>query len=155
MKYIKSESKTEGEGCIFCFKPQEDKDAENLILYRSSYNFVIMNLYPYNNGHLMVVPFQHTPEIVGLSGEQMTDMMMTTQKCVKILRSTMGAEGFNIGINIGRGAGAGIDDHVHLHVVPRWNGDTNFMPVIADTKVMPEYLQKTYATLKAGFDKEG
>lgn len=153
MRYIKANDKSEGEGCIFCFKPQADKDRDNLILYRSSRNFVIMNLYPYNNGHLMVVPYQHAPDLNALPEETLLDFMQTTQKCVSILRETMMPDGFNLGINLGRVAGAGIDDHVHLHIVPRWNGDTNFMPVIGDIKVMPEYIAETYDRLLAEFKK--
>lgn len=153
MRYIKANDKSEGEGCIFCFKPQADKDRDNLILYRSSRNFVIMNLYPYNNGHLMVVPYQHAPDLNALPEETLLDFMQTTQKCVSILRETMTPDGFNLGINLGRVAGAGIDDHVHQHIVPRWNGDTNFMPVIGDIKVMPEYIAETYDRLRAEFKK--
>ncbi|HMV26346.1 HIT domain-containing protein [bacterium] len=153
MRYIKAGDKNEGEGCIFCFKPQEDRDRENMILFRSTHNFVIMNLYPYNNGHLMVVPYQHAPDINALPPETLLDMMTTTQKCVTAFQRSVKPDGFNIGFNLGRTAGAGIDDHVHMHVVPRWNGDTNFMPVIMDTKVMPEYLEQTYDRLLAEFSQ--
>ncbi len=153
MRYIKAGDKSEGEGCIFCFKPQADKDKENLILYRSSHNFVIMNLYPYNNGHLMVVPYQHAADLQPLPEETLLDFMQTTQKCLTVLHQTMKPDGYNMGINLGRVAGAGIDDHVHMHIVPRWNGDTNFMPVIADIKVMPEYISETYNLLKNEFMK--
>jgi ATP adenylyltransferase len=153
MRYIKANDKSEGEGCIFCFKPQADKDKDNLIVYRSSRNFVIMNLYPYNNGHLMVVPYQHAPDLNSLPEETLLDFMLTTQKCVTALRETMKPDGFNIGVNLGRVAGAGIDDHVHQHIVPRWNGDTNFMPVIGDIKVMPEYIAETYDRLLTEFNK--
>ncbi len=153
MRYIKANDKSEGEGCIFCFKPQADKDRDNLILYRSSRNFVIMNLYPYNNGHMMVVPYQHAPDLNALPEETLLDFMQTTQKCITILRETMTPDGFNLGVNLGRVAGAGIDDHVHQHIVPRWNGDTNFMPVIGDIKVMPEYIAETYDRLRAEFKK--
>ncbi len=153
MKYIKADDKSEGEGCIFCFKPQEDRDRDNLILFRSTLTFVIMNLYPYNNGHLMIVPFQHVPDLNSLRPETLQDLMQTTQKAITALRQTMNPDGFNLGINLGRVAGAGIDDHVHMHVVPRWNGDTNFMPVIGDTKVMPEYIADTYDRLLGEFKK--
>ncbi len=153
MRYIKAGDKSEGEGCIFCFKPQADKDKENLILFRSTHNFVIMNLYPYNNGHLMVVPYQHAPDLNSLPAETLLDFMHTTQKSVTALRECMRPDGFNLGMNLGRTAGAGIDDHVHLHIVPRWNGDTNFMPVISNVKVMPEYLSETYDRVFAEFQK--
>ncbi len=153
MKYIKAENKSEGEGCIFCFKPQADHDKENLILFRSSHSFVIMNLYPYNNGHLMVVPYQHAGDLNTLPPETLLDFMQTTQKSITALRESMRPDGFNLGVNLGRVAGAGIDDHVHLHIVPRWNGDTNFMPIIGDIKVMPEYISDTYGRLHAEFAK--
>lgn len=153
MRYIKADDKSEGEGCIFCFKPQSDKDKENLILYRSTHNFVIMNLYPYNNGHLMIVPYQHAPDLAALPAETCTDFMVTTQKALAALRASMNPDGFNLGMNLGRTAGAGIDDHVHMHIVPRWNGDTNFMPVIGNVKVMPEYIAETYDRLFTEFRK--
>lgn len=153
MRYIKAADKSEGEGCIFCFKPQDDTDKENLILFRSTHNFVMMNLYPYNNGHLMVVPYQHAPDLNSLPPETLLDFMQTTQKSITALRECMKPEGFNLGVNLGRTAGAGIDDHVHMHIVPRWNGDTNFMPVIGDVKVMPEYISATYDRLFTEFEK--
>ncbi|NUM81242.1 HIT domain-containing protein [bacterium] len=153
MRYIKAEDKSQGEGCIFCFKPQADADKENLILFRSSRNFVIMNLYPYNNGHLMIVPYQHAGDLHSLPPETLLDFMQTTQKAITALTQCMRPDGFNLGMNLGRTAGAGIDDHVHLHIVPRWNGDTNFMPVIGDTKVMPEYIAETYDRLLIEFNK--
>ncbi|MCB0832774.1 MAG: HIT domain-containing protein [Bacteroidetes bacterium] len=153
MRYISAGDKSEGEGCIFCFKPQADSDKSNLILHRSALSFVIMNLYPYNNGHLMVVPYQHVPDLNGLPANTLLDLMQLTQKSVTALKGCMNPDGFNIGINLGRVAGAGIDDHVHIHIVPRWNGDTNFMPVIGDIKVMPEYIAETYDRLLAQFNQ--
>jgi ATP adenylyltransferase len=139
------------EGCIFCVKAQEDRDEENLLLYRGERCFVLMNLFPYNNGHLMIAPYAHVPDIEHLDTETLTEMMLTAQKSLAALHAALHPDGFNMGINQGAGAGAGIADHVHFHVVPRWNGDTNFMPVLADTKVMPDFLQNTYRQLKPHF----
>ena len=139
------------EGCIFCTKPKEDPshDEANLLLLRGKRSFVIMNLYPYNNGHLMVAPYAHLPSISDLDAPTLTELMTIAQRCLAALAGAMHPQGYNMGINQGAVAGAGIVDHVHLHIVPRWNGDTNFMPVLADTKVMPEYLQNTYRQLRA------
>jgi ATP adenylyltransferase len=146
MAYIDSGEKDPG--CIFCVKAAENRDEENLILYRSQHCFVIMNLFPYNNGHLMVAPYAHASSIERLDAETLTDIMTTAQRCLGALGSAMHPQGFNMGINQGTAAGAGIADHVHFHVVPRWNGDTNFMPVLADVKVMPDYLANTYRQLR-------
>lgn len=134
------------DGCIFCVKPKEGNDKKNLILHKGETGFIIMNRYPYSNGHLMTVPYRHANKLSDLSPEERLEMMDLTSKCVDIL-GTLKAEGYNIGINLGRAGGAGIDDHLHFHIVPRWSGDTNFMPVIADVRVMPEYLEDTYETL--------
>lgn len=150
MTYIDPKGAKE-QGCIFCVKPQENRDEENLILYRGERCFVLMNLFPYNNGHLMIAPYAHVPDIEHLDAETLTEMMLTAQKSLAALRAAMHPDGFNMGINQGTVAGAGIADHVHFHVVPRWNGDTNFMPVLAETKVMPDYLQSTYRQLKPHF----
>lgn len=145
IKYITSEKEKD---CIFCKKPLEDRDEENLILLRGKFNFIILNLYPYNNGHLMIVPYKHTNDITKLDMETLTEMMKFLQLSVKALKETMNPHGFNIGFNIGEVAGAGIAEHLHMHVVPRWNGDTNFMFVLGETKVIPEDLQSTYKKLK-------
>ena len=147
MAYIDSGGKKD-EGCIFCTKPAEQRDEENLLLYRGERCFVMMNLFPYNNGHMMVAPYAHVPTIEDLDPATLTDIMVTSQRCLATLRAAMNPHGFNMGINQGTAAGAGIADHVHYHIVPRWNGDTNFMPVLADVKVMPDYLQNTYRQLK-------
>ena len=147
MEYIESGDRKD-DSCIFCTKASEDRDAENYVLYRGASCFVIMNLYPYNNGHLMVAPYQHVPDIEALNSDVLADIMATTQKCLAALREAMSPHGFNMGINQGAVAGAGITDHVHLHIVPRWNGDTNFMPVLADVKVMPQHLAKTYRNIR-------
>jgi ATP adenylyltransferase len=139
-------------GCIFCTKPAEQRDDENLILWRGPQSFALMNLFPYNNGHLMIAPYAHVPSVLALDAETLTDMMQLAQRCLRALDAALHPHGYNMGINQGTVAGAGIADHVHFHVVPRWNGDTNFMPVLADVKVMPDYLQNTYAQIRRELD---
>ncbi len=148
MEYILGEKES---GCIFCTRINTDSDKENLILFRSENNFVIMNKYPYNNGHLMVVPNRHTSEFDSLSDNEKLEMMNLVSKSMNVLKETINPDGFNIGLNIGKIAGAGIDDHLHFHIVPRWAADTNFMPVIGQTKVISEGLQETWRKLKEGF----
>jgi len=135
-------------GCIFCDKPAENKDDENLILCRGEYNFIIMNAFPYNNGHMMVVPYRHTAALAGWSHDEQIELMELADLAVELLKKLMKPDGFNLGINMGLVAGAGVADHIHLHVVPRWNGDTNFMPVLSDTRVISEALRMTYGKLK-------
>jgi len=146
MKYILNTHKDEG--CIFCEKPKQNQDEENLILYRGKTCFVMMNRFPYNNGHLLIAPCRHTADLSTLSDEEKKEMMDLAGEWVKKLSDRMGAQGCNVGMNLGRIAGAGIADHLHLHLVPRWEGDTNFMPVVGDTKVMSEALEDTYEKLK-------
>ncbi|MFH0924575.1 MAG: HIT domain-containing protein [bacterium] len=149
MLYINSEEKkTE---CILCDKIKKENDRDNYILYRDTLCFVIMNLYPYNTGHLMISPYKHTGAIDNLSNEELLQLMKLTQFSVENLKKSMKPEGYNIGINIGKNAGAGISDHLHLHIVPRWNGDTNFMPIVGETKVIPQHLSETYKKLKEFF----
>lgn len=152
IEYILGEK---GKGCIFCDKPRESKDRDNLILYRGENNFIIMNAFPYNNGHMMVVPYRHTSSLEGWSSGERQEIMELADLAVAMLRRTMRPDGFNLGINMGQVAGAGIADHIHLHIVPRWNGDTNFMPVLADTRVIPEHLLATYDKLHAALVEMG
>jgi len=140
-------------GCIFCEKPKEQRDDENLIVARFDKCFVILNAFPYNNGHLMVVPYRHVPSLLDLADDELAELMKVVQISEGVLREALNPHGFNIGMNLGRCAGAGIDDHIHIHIVPRWNGDTNFMPVIGETKVLPELLSQTYGKLKPLFEK--
>ena len=133
-------------GCIFCDKPKEGNDKENLILFKGETSFIIMNRYPYSNGHLMAVPYRHTNNMSELNDDERLELMNLTTKCIEIL-DIMNPDGFNVGMNLGTAGGAGIDDHLHFHIVPRWNGDTNFMPLIGDVKVMPEYLEDTENSL--------
>jgi ATP adenylyltransferase len=135
-------------GCIFCTLPAEHRDAENYILYRGEHCFMMLNRYPYNNGHLMIAPFQHVETIEKLDAATLAELMAQAQLALKALRQLMHPDGFNMGINEGKVAGAGFAEHMHYHIVPRWNGDTNFMPVIADIKVIPEHLDTVYAQLK-------
>lgn len=139
-------------GCIFCSKARENNDVDNLIVHRADHCFVILNLYPYTSGHVMVVPYVHTGDVTTLPAEVATNIFTTAQAAVTALSDIMHPMGFNLGLNQGEAAGAGIADHVHLHVVPRWTGDTNFMPVLADAKVMPELLPATAAKLRAVFE---
>jgi ATP adenylyltransferase len=149
MDYILSDKTRRG--CILCELPREDKDRENLILYRSSHNFVVMNRFPYNNGHVMVVPYMHAPALDELSDEMMLDFMKATQHAIESIKKAFAPEGFNIGINIGKIAGAGMEEHVHLHMVPRWAGDTSFMTVFDEVRVIPEHILSTYDKLFAAF----
>lgn len=139
--------------CVFCRIRDSKKDADNLVLLRGKYNYVVLNRYPYCSGHLMVVSNDHTGELKSLSTEAHHEILSLMGDSMEILKESIGAQGFNCGVNMGRVAGAGILDHFHFHVVPRWAGDNNFMPVLADTKTMPEYLEKTYAKLAGGFQK--
>jgi ATP adenylyltransferase len=126
-------------------------DDKNLIVWRGQHCFVIMNRYPYNSGHLMIVPYRQTDDLQDLTGEELGEVMSTVQRAIRALQDTMNPHGFNFGANLGRVSGAGIDDHVHFHLVPRWNGDTNFMPVLADTKVISEDMRKTLKKLRKAF----
>lgn len=143
------------EGCIFCSKPEAGDDREQLILRRGRHCFIIMNLFPYNNGHVMVAPFRHTADLVGLSGEEQAEMMTLTRFAVRAVGEAYRPEGYNLGMNLGRTAGAGVADHLHMHVVPRWNGDTNFMPVLGEAKVLPEALYGSYDKLLETFRRLG
>ena len=134
--------------CFFCTYAKENLDEYNLILERGENCFVVMNRYPYNNGHLMVVPYQHTGEIENLEIQTLTSMMQYCVRWKRLLTESIAPDAFNIGINIGQSAGAGVKDHIHLHLVPRWNGDTNFMPVLGNTKVINQYLTELYQQLK-------
>jgi len=146
---------TEGsDECIFCAKPKENKDEENLILVRGELSFAIMNRFPYNNGHIMVAPFRHIPSIEGLREEEMIELVNMTKKAVIALKKALSPQGFNLGMNLGKIAGAGYAGHIHVHIVPRWQGDTNFMPVIGDVKVISESLRNTYKKLKTYFSND-
>ena len=148
MEYIQMKK---AEGCILCEKPGEDSDTVNYILFRGEKNFVIMNTYPYNPGHLMIAPCRHIASLEELTDEELHEHVDIVSRSIKVLRQVFNPGGLNLGINIGKVAGAGIEDHVHTHIVPRWQGDTNCMPVISDVRVVPEALAETYQKLKGKF----
>lgn len=141
-------------GCIFCDKPKGE-DEPNHILFRGDISFIMMNIYPYNNGHIMVAPYKHSSCLTDLDRDTLIELILLTQKGVELLRETLNPDGFNTGINIGRVAGAGFEDHVHIHIVPRWDGDTSYMSIISETRVIPEHLNVTYQKLLPFFRKIG
>jgi ATP adenylyltransferase len=151
MEYISGEPRP---GCLFCrvLEHPDDKDSE-LVVWRPEGAIVLLNRFPYNPGHAMVAPAAHVGELEALDDEPTTQLMRALKRTIGVLKGSMSPEGFNIGANVGRVAGAGIPDHIHLHVVPRWNGDTNFMPVLADVKVVNEHLLQTAAKLREAFSK--
>src|SRR5579884_4140727 len=140
-------------GCIFCIQPAAHHDDVYHIPYRGERCFMMLNRYPYNNGHLLIAPYQHVGSIEQLDAETLNELMAQVQLALRALRLAMNPDGFNMGINEGKVAGAGFAEHVHFHVVPRWNGDTNFMPVIADIKVIPEHLDSVYQKLKEALEQ--
>ena len=148
-----TDAKDKTPGCVFCTLQREEDDRKSLILYRAERVFVILNKYPYNNGHLMIVPKMHVAQMELLPEEDLTEIAVYTKKTVAVLEKAYAPEGFNIGMNLGAAAGAGIKDHLHMHVVPRWNGDTNFMPVIGETKAMPQHLAASWDQLSVHFRK--
>jgi ATP adenylyltransferase len=141
-----------GSECLFCVKPAEQKDRENLILYRGGRAYVIMNKYPYNNGHLMVVPYAHFSSFDSLPDADLFDIMKLARFSIDCLTKAFHPEGFNVGVNIGEVAGAGIEEHLHMHVVPRWAGDLNFMTIIGEIRVIPEHILDTYDKLLPHFE---
>ncbi|HEX8917421.1 MAG TPA: HIT domain-containing protein [Chloroflexota bacterium] len=153
MEYIAGSEPTPG--CLFCSMARAQEDEKNYVVFRADRCFVVLNRYPYNSGHLMVVPYQHVGEIAGIEPATGAQLFAITQLAIRVLDETMHPDGFNAGFNQGAVAGAGIKDHIHLHVVPRWNGDTNFMPVLADAKVMPESLAATAEKVRPIFNRLG
>ncbi len=150
MEYIERASE---EGCILCQKPGENSDEANYILYRGESNFVILNTFPYNPGHLMVAPYRHTANLHDLTEDEAKEHFDVVRKGIMLLTTVLKPAGFNVGLNIGKVAGAGIEDHLHTHIVPRWQGDANFMPVLANTKVISEALATTYRKLKSAIEQ--
>ena len=151
LAYVKDASKDIEEECIFCAKPAQDDDVANLIVHRGEQSFVILNLFPYTNGHLMVAPFDHIARLQDVEPDVTAEMIGLAQQAMRQMDEVYDPEGFNVGMNQGRVAGAGVDGHIHLHVVPRWAGDNNYMPVLADTRVMPQSLEESYDALEGGF----
>ena len=151
LDYIKSEKP---EGCIFCDLPAVDDDRSAYIVHRGERCFVVLNKFPYNNGHLMITPFEHSATLEGLGDETLLELMQLTRRSVEALGAVYGPEGFNVGINLGKIAGAGVEGHIHQHVVPRWDADTNFMPVIASTRVLPQSLEDSWEALSGEFAEQ-
>ncbi|MCK4653018.1 MAG: HIT domain-containing protein [Candidatus Cloacimonetes bacterium] len=151
LKYVLSEKDNK---CILCITPSEENDKKHLILYRTTLSFVIMNTYPYNNGHLMVVPNNHVPALNNLSKQELYDLFETVQLCEKVINKVYSPDGTNIGLNLGKAAGAGVDEHLHVHIVPRWSGDVSFMTSTAGTRVIPESFDRAFKMLKEQFDNE-
>ncbi len=149
MEYIENNNKEEG--CVFCNAQAKEDGAENLIAFRGERAYVILNRFPYTSGHLMVVPFVHEAHLTKLDPQTRAEMMELTTQCITVLRKIYHPEAFNLGANIGEAAGAGVKAHVHMHIVPRWGGDTNFMSIVGETRVLPEALERTYERVKNGF----
>jgi len=149
IEYILDENKNKT--CLFCdisaMRSNIRADKKNLILHRGKHCFILMNKYPYNNGHLMVVPYFHASTFDGLSDDALFEIIKTMKLSVDILKKALHPDGFNLGLNFGKIAGAGMESHMHVHIVPRWSGDTDSMPIIAETRVMPEHIRKTYSKL--------
>lgn len=148
MEYILGEDKSPG--CIFCPWPEEDL-AERLVLFSGRLTRIMMNKYPYINGHLLISPLRHVPSLDDLSPRELLDLQVKLRQALGILKETMRPDGFNVGLNLGIVAGAGVESHLHWHIVPRWNGDTNYIPVFADVRVIPEHFRQTYARLAPHF----
>lgn len=151
MGYITGEKES---GCVFCRIVSDDRDEENLVLHRGAHCFAVMNLYPYNNGHIMVIPYSHISDLSLLKDEECSELMKTVRFFSKIIKKAINPEGMNIGMNIGRSGGAGIADHLHIHIVPRWTGDSNFMPIIGETRVISEHIKETYGKLRKAMEGE-
>jgi ATP adenylyltransferase len=157
MEYISRGEGDDTSGCIFCDLPaaDEDQDEANHLLTRGQVSFALLNAFPYNPGHLMVVPYRHVGDYEELTAEELAEMTALVGAAIRAMREESGPHGFNLGMNLGQVAGAGIADHLHLHLVPRWGGDTNFMPVVGQTKVLPELLNETYTRLRPWLAKAG
>jgi ATP adenylyltransferase len=151
LEYVKDASKDKDSECIFCAALEAGDDEASLIVRRGERSFVMLNKFPYTNGHLMVAPYEHIAELQGLDEETMAEIMALAQRGIAALDTSYSPHGYNVGFNQGRVAGAGVEHHIHMHVVPRWGGDTNFMPVLGDTRVMNQTLEDSYATLKGAW----
>jgi ATP adenylyltransferase len=150
--FVEGAAESAQPGCFLCaIAADPTRDARNFVLYRAASVFVLLNLYPYNSGHLMVAPYAHSGDLARLDSAVSAELMAVTQRSLTALERAYSPDGFNVGMNLGRAAGAGVPDHLHVHVLPRWGGDTNFMPIVADTKVLPETLDQTYERLEPYF----
>jgi ATP adenylyltransferase len=153
MQYLTGADKSHSApGCVFCAKVSAPDESEH-VLCRGQFAYITLNRYPYNNGHLMVVPYVHVASLEDLDPPTLTELMLLMNRGLAALRAAYEPDGFNIGVNLGRAAGAGIAEHVHIHIVPRWNADTNFMPIVGETRVIPEMLDQTYARLRLLFNQ--
>ncbi len=151
MEYILSDQKEQD--CIFCPGKDRSRDTERLILYVDSLAMVIMNRYPYVNGHLLVAPAKHVPDLDELSPKEMEHLLLMVRRSLRILKKEMSPGGFNVGLNLGRVAGAGVEEHMHFHIVPRWDGDTNYMTVLGEVRVIPQHIEETYRQLLPSFGR--
>jgi len=150
-RYVQGERDSEDEGCIFCRMAAEKKDEENFIVHRATRNFVVLNIFPYTTGHMMIVPYEHVASLACASPESLQEMILLAREAERHLANVYRATGSNLGMNLGEMAGAGIAGHIHMHLLPRWLGDTNFMTAVAETRVLPEELASTYRKLKKAF----
>jgi ATP adenylyltransferase len=151
-QYVQKTHRTSG--CIFCEKAASQNDEENFLVFRGLHNFILLNLYPYTTGHLMIVPYEHVDSLEGGTPDALAEMMLLAQASQKHLREIYHAPGYNLGMNLGESAGAGIAEHIHLHVLPRWSGDTSFITTVAETRVLPEDLPVTWRKLKEAFQNK-
>ena len=148
IQYIRGEKPA---GCFLCTKPAEDNDKENFVLYRGEKNFIMLNSFPYNPGHLLVAPYRHTGNPEELTAAERNEHFELVSRSIRVLKEVLNPGGFNIGANLGKAAGAGVEDHFHSHIVPRWNGDNNYIPVLADVRIVPQALAETYDALRGKF----
>jgi ATP adenylyltransferase len=155
MAYIQAAPRRKERGCLFCRVPASRDDAGTLLLHRGRACFTMLNRYPYNGGHLMVAPYAHRAKLQSLSGEEMRELLEEAREMEALLDRVLRPHGYNLGVNLGRIAGQGVVGHIHLHLVPRWDGDTNFMPVCADTRVISEALDELYRRLRAALPRGG
>ena len=153
MAYIAGEENSPEEGCIFCIREIRAEDRKRRVLRRGEHSFVIMNKYPYSNGHLLIAPYRHIADLNDLTENEALEMHRLLVLCRNVLQEKVSPHGFNVGMNLGRESGAGVADHLHMHIVPRWSGDTNFMPVFSDVRVIPQHIEATYELLAQAFDE--
>ena len=151
MPFIEDKDEQLATQCVFCVENEPEADKTRQILYRGRYGFIVMNRYPYSNGHLLIIPFRHVFDLSELSVEEGTELFQLLCLAKEVLLEKMSPQGFNVGMNLGSAAGAGIPGHLHWHIVPRWQGDTNFMPVVGELKVIPQHLLRTFEILAVGF----
>ena len=146
--------KRENSKCIFCAAVQASEDESNLVVYRARHSFVILNRYPYTSGHLMIAPYKHISRLAQAEESAAEEMMRLMRRAEQVLELVYQPDGLNLGMNLGEAAGAGIEQHIHMHVLPRWKGDANFMTPIGNTRIIPEALEETYSKLRGGFDQD-